>query len=91
MEDELPIEIVDVIYKMVHRMSMKEVIRELKDCVVFVLAKEGLSFWVCSFHNNPFNILTDDCEWEKLSFHHKKKDGTLIKTKYKTKESANHM
>ena len=63
----LPVELADIIAKMVHRMHLKEVHEQLIHGVVWIVNDGEYLFWVCNSYNR-YAILSDSELWKKITF-----------------------
>lgn len=56
LDDRLPVELADLIYRDIHRSIMREINIIINHKIVFVLVKERMSFLVCE-HQNYYSAL----------------------------------
>ena len=56
LDDRLPIELADLIYRDIHKSIMRDICIIIKHKIVFVLVKERMSFLVCE-HQNYYSAL----------------------------------
>lgn len=66
LRERLPLELVEIIAKMVHRMYLRDVHEELIHHVIWILADGQRSFWVCKC-TNYYSVLSDGEIWKRLN------------------------
>lgn len=53
----LPYEIEDIIYKHLHKLYMKDIVKELNTNVVIVYTQYKITFFICDLNNNKYHKL----------------------------------
>ena len=59
LDQKLPTELSDMIYKMLHESIMRDICKIIKHKIVFVIVDEKMSFLICE-HQNYYYLLDNE-------------------------------